>query len=364
MNISYQLVFLFLPLILLLSGCESREDRVHNGRNRGDVRLPDQQEQKPNIRQIQGRETRSAPNTSEGGTMNKMITIEGNQLVFRNGRKITLLGVTNNIKTESYLRQAFADGTLQEPVDFSFDSHYVPRRPERTTNVKAYATDKTGKAINALLLRNNVSPYIREGVADSAYAFEEYEKVEVGAKKGVDIDLLQQSTGQIKVYNEDGYPLSTGSGFFIAADGTGVSNFHVFEGGSQFELIRCSDGQSFRITEIIDYDQEADFIVFKVIPDNDFSYLKLTSETLKQGDQIYVYGNPLDLTCSITRGIVSAIRDDGNYIQIDAAISPGNSGSPVVNESNEVVGIATFKRNDCENCNFAMSAGYFAKHFR
>jgi S1-C subfamily serine protease len=337
MNISYQSVFLFLPLILLLSGCESREDRVHNGRNRGDVRLPDQQEQKPNIRQIQGRETRSAPNTSEGGTMNKMITIEGNQLVFRNGRKITLLGVTNNIKTESYLRQAFADGTLQEPVDFSFDSHYVPRRPERTTNVKAYATDKTGKAINALLLRNNVSPYI---------------------------DLLQQSTGQIKVYNEDGYPLSTGSGFFIAADGTGVSNFHVFEGGSQFELIRCSDGQSFRITEIIDYDQEADFIVFKVIPDNDFSYLKLTSETLKQGDQIYVYGNPLDLTCSITRGIVSAIRDDGNYIQIDAAISPGNSGSPVVNESNEVVGIATFKRNDCENCNFAMSAGYFAKHFR
>lgn len=358
--------FLLFMCFLLLNACESREERLRGSGNATNVRDRSQAKDNPeyhHTRNSADGTTESASTTRVGGEMNRLKDIEGNRLIFRDGRELILIGTADNMKTESYLRQAFENGTFQEPINFSFDSHHVPRRPERTTSVKAYATDNTGKAINGTVLKNKVSVYVREGVDDSTYVFGEYEKAEIAVKKGVDVDLLQSSTGQIRVFSDTGYPLGTGSGFFITANGTGVSNFHVFEGGSRFEFVRCIDGKEFQVTEIIDYNKEADFVVFKVIPDNNFLCLELASSDVKQGDQIYVYGSPRDLTCSITQGIVSAIRENGKHIQIDAAISPGNSGSPVVNENTEVVGIATFKRNDCENCNFAKSARFFAQYF-
>lgn len=57
-------------------------------------------------------------------------------------------------------------------------------------------------------------------------------------------------------------------------------------------------------------------------------------------------------------------EDRINRKQIDAAISPGNSGSPVVNESNKVIGIATYKQRDCESCNFAVNVELFAHYFQ
>jgi len=64
------------------------------------------------------------------------------------------------------------------------------------------------------------------------------------------------------------------------------------------------------------------------------------------------------LESTLTKGIVSAIRSEvvpNDRIQIDAAISPGSSGGPVMNMNGEVFGVATFKALDCENCNFAVN---------
>ncbi len=64
---------------------------------------------------------------------------------------------------------------------------------------------------------------------------------------------------------------------------------------------------------------------------------------------------------SVTKGIVSSIRvgDDGTkIIQTDSAVSPGNSGGPLINESGEAVGIVTFKVRGGENLNFAIPANY------
>jgi len=50
---------------------------------------------------------------------------------------------------------------------------------------------------------------------------------------------------------------------------------------------------------------------------------------------------------SVSRGIVSAVRYDGDYrrwvIQTDATMNPGNSGGPMLSLSGEVLGINTFK---------------------
>ena len=74
--------------------------------------------------------------------------------------------------------------------------------------------------------------------------------------------------------------------------------------------------------------------------------------------QISAFSNNI-LSNTVTRGIVSGVRpiDESNLsvIQIDAAVNPGNSGGPVLNQYDTVVGIATFKdRANTEALSFAI----------
>ena len=74
------------------------------------------------------------------------------------------------------------------------------------------------------------------------------------------------------------------------------------------------------------------------------------------GSEIYAIGAPRGLQYSMTKGIVSQIRNDGQIIQLDAAINPGNSGGPVLNKKGCVIGVAVSKRSDSEGIAFAISA--------
>ena len=82
--------------------------------------------------------------------------------------------------------------------------------------------------------------------------------------------------------------------------------------------------------------------------------ISLSNSKPRIGDDIFVLGNPKGLETTLSKGIVSSLRPKNDLVQIDAAISPGSSGSPVLDTYGEVIGVATFKRLDCENCNFAV----------
>ena len=60
-------------------------------------------------------------------------------------------------------------------------------------------------------------------------------------------------------------------------------------------------------------------------------------ETPQRGDTVWVIGCSGDLFNSLKRGVVSNL---GEYMVIDALLSPGDSGGPVVNEDGELVGIS------------------------
>ena len=74
---------------------------------------------------------------------------------------------------------------------------------------------------------------------------------------------------------------------------------------------------------------------------------------------VVAVGSPLGLSGTVTRGILSAVRrvDDQTFLQIDAAISPGNSGGPLLSEDGQVIGINSWRiRPDLgESLNFAIA---------
>src|SRR5262249_28205020 len=68
-----------------------------------------------------------------------------------------------------------------------------------------------------------------------------------------------------------------------------------------------------------------------------------SSARARAGREVLALGSPLGLQNTVTRGIVSAVRQVGGLtlVQTDAAINPGNSGGPLIDRRGQVVGITT-----------------------
>ncbi len=148
----------------------------------------------------------------------------------------------------------------------------------------------------------------------------------------------------------------TGSGFFIDDKGTIVTNFHVIDLAESIS-VEVSSGASYPVKEIVDFSNVYDLAILKVDV-KDQPYLELAEKDARTGEQVYAVGSALGtLTGSFTGGMISSTkRTYGKIdcIQMDAAISPGNSGGPLVNVYGEVVGINTASYTRGENLNLAI----------
>lgn len=161
----------------------------------------------------------------------------------------------------------------------------------------------------------------------------------------------------ITAYGAKGEVVSQGSGFFISADAEVITNAHVLRGAWRAE-VKTHDGQVYAIRGVVAEDKEGDLvkIVLESSPKN-VPYLQPISKVPAVGERVLVIGNPLGLEQTVSDGIVSAVRampPYGTIIQMTAPISPGSSGSPVVNLKSEVIGIATFQVVMGQNLNFAI----------
>jgi len=161
------------------------------------------------------------------------------------------------------------------------------------------------------------------------------------------------------IYTYDDYGVATGigTGFFISADGIGLSNYHVLEGASR-GVVKTIDGKTYEIGQIISSSEQADLVKFKVNTKGEAtSFLSTKNTTLEKGEKIFVIGNPHGFESSVSEGIISSVRpsdDYGSVLQITAPISPGSSGSPVMTFDGKVIGVATFQFTKGQNLNFAV----------
>ncbi|WP_413743567.1 S1C family serine protease [Synechococcus sp. MIT S9451] len=74
------------------------------------------------------------------------------------------------------------------------------------------------------------------------------------------------------------------------------------------------------------------------------------------GEDVFAIGAPRGLDFSLTRGVISQLRNDNKMVQIDVPVNPGNSGGPLINESGCVTGMVTSKLEENEGLNFAVSS--------
>ena len=171
------------------------------------------------------------------------------------------------------------------------------------------------------------------------------------------IKRIKPSVVIVFAYDNKGEFLQLGSGFFISQNGDVITNYHVIQGASSAE-IKTADGKTYPITYIVAGDEQNDIIRLSVDIPSQYVYpLSLSKIIPEVGERLIVYGSPLGLENTVSDGIVSAIRevpDFGKVIQITAPISPGSSGSPVLNMEGEVIGIATFQFVEGQNLNFAI----------
>lgn len=179
------------------------------------------------------------------------------------------------------------------------------------------------------------------------------------------ISKVYDSVICIEVLTENGSVISTGTGFVYATSekyGYVLTNAHVVSSGTIVKGV-LSNNETIELS-ILGTDTYTDLAVLRMDVKNVLQVASIgKSENMKVGNTVFTVGSPMGLTYAgtVTKGILSG-KDrlietstsgglsSESYIvkvlQTDAAISPGNSGGPLVNLAGDVVGITSLKLVD------------------
>jgi S1-C subfamily serine protease len=170
------------------------------------------------------------------------------------------------------------------------------------------------------------------------------------------VSLAKPALVIIETYDARHKPVGLGTGFFFSANGLIATNFHVIE-NVPFLKITDLNGVHLWFERVVVSSQRKDLAILKVTATG-HAHLDLgsTQETL-EGQHVLVIGNPQGSQGTVSDGLVAALRRDLGLVQITAPISPGSSGSPVLDaQSGRVLGVATLIFDDGQNLNFAIPA--------
>jgi serine protease Do len=162
--------------------------------------------------------------------------------------------------------------------------------------------------------------------------------------------------------------IGLGSGVIIESDGLILTNKHILKSQNNrvdYEVV-LKDDRRFKVEKFY-FDPELDLAIIKINAQNLPTVTLGDSDSLKLGQSVIAIGNPMGLSNSVTKGVVSALNRDidvstslfessiySGMIQTDAAINPGNSGGGLFNLSGQLVGINSAAGVSSDNIGFAI----------
>jgi S1-C subfamily serine protease len=163
-----------------------------------------------------------------------------------------------------------------------------------------------------------------------------------------------------------------GTGFLVSSNGHLVTNAHVVQ-GCVGDILGNPSGEAPAKLRLVSSDETNDLALLQAT--GSFKDVaKIRDKAIQSGDSVVAIGYPfhglLTSDFTVTTGIVSSlsgILNDTRFLQISAAIQPGNSGGPLLASSGDVVGVVAAKLNAIkfvratgnipEKINFAIKTG-------
>ena len=166
-------------------------------------------------------------------------------------------------------------------------------------------------------------------------------------------------------YGQNQVESGAGSGVIISSDGYILTCAHVVSGASQ---ITVTIGDTDYTATVVGEDDTSDVAVLKIDATGLTPATVGDSDSLSVGDSVLAVGNPLgQLGGTVTSGIVSALNrsvtirgtsstNTMSLIQMDASVSPGNSGGGLFNMNGELIGLVNAKSSssNAEGLGFAI----------
>lgn len=178
------------------------------------------------------------------------------------------------------------------------------------------------------------------------YSIPAIEFLKTSAKLSVDEDIATYKKSVVVITTED----SKGTGFSISNDGKILTNHHVIEDSESVTVTFPEEGR-FTAT-VVDAYPSIDLAVLEIDGD-DLPFLQLADQTTyEENEHIYFIGNPLNFNGIANEGeIIDYIQLESwekEVIMMKAPVYRGNSGSPIINQDGEVIGVvfATLNHND------------------
>jgi len=163
-----------------------------------------------------------------------------------------------------------------------------------------------------------------------------------------------------------------GSAFFVDSSGLLITNYHViasevdpkYRGYSRL-YVRMGDAASPRVpARVVGWDKALDLALIKTEIETEYVFSVVDRVIPRVGDTVLAIGTPIGLEKTVTSGIVSALGrrflQIGDVVQIDAAVNPGNSGGPVIDNEGRLVGIVFAGIAQFQGLNFAVPAEMLA----
>ena len=162
-----------------------------------------------------------------------------------------------------------------------------------------------------------------------------------GVSCGVQVVVKKENPVDNKTYK-----VASGTGFYVSNSGHLITNYHVIEGCRDMKVI--SKGRTIE-TLVLATDPSNDLALLKA-KDASSTYFSISNKQPEELQDVIVAGFPfgdrVSSSIKFTQGIVSSLTGVGdNYsqIQIDAALQPGNSGGPIMDNMGNIVGVAVAK---------------------
>jgi S1-C subfamily serine protease len=196
--------------------------------------------------------------------------------------------------------------------------------------------------------------------------------------------------------HEGKMPVVIGTGAIMAPDDLVLTNWHVtrvaYQGGFPI-IVYLKPARGVQPIEDLAYAAHVEFyndtkdmslLRFDEHPPYHLAELKIAPiSSIVVGESVHVIGHPRGQTWSYSTGVVSQIRGnykavlrneggkeegrfEANVLQLQTAISPGNSGGPVLDDYANIIGLISFGLSDAQNVNYAIAAdeidGFLQRH--